>query len=80
MDNNQWVLAYSYYLKAFAEMTFLAAKRRGIRLKDDFDQNDDRYTLEFFERKAKTSLQKCLVQLESLNEQESDHPYPYPGL
>jgi len=33
---SSWNLAYAYYLKGFAEMTFLVAKRSGIKLKDDF--------------------------------------------
>lgn len=67
MNSGSFALAYAYYLKAFAEMTFLAAKRQGLKLKDDFvGEKDGEYSLEYFEVKAKTSLHKCEAILERL--------------
>ena len=67
-DSNGWNLAYAYYLKAFAEMTFLMAKRKGIKLVDDFSQAEGTYDLQFFTRKASTSLNKCLINLNQVGE------------
>ena len=36
-----YTLAYSYYLKALAECTFLAARRQSINLAEDFDNEED---------------------------------------
>jgi hypothetical protein len=60
-----WNLGYSYYLKAFAEMTFLAARKQGVVLQEDFSKNvdGDGFNLEFFKRKAQTSLEKCQLML-----------------
>lgn len=45
MNSGSFALAYAYYLKAFAEMTFLAAKRQGLKLKDDFvGEKDGEYS------------------------------------
>ena len=54
-------LAYSYYLKAFAECTFLAARKQGITLAEDFDTEEDGqlYDAAFFGRKARSSLAKA---------------------
>lgn len=54
-----WQLAYAYYLKAFAEMTFLSARKLGVTLKEDFDKFEGDFNAEFFKRKASTSLAKC---------------------
>lgn len=52
LDESQqgyWVLAYCYYLKAFAEMTFLAARKQNISLKEDFEQQEElEFDLAFF--------------------------------
>ena len=65
-----WLLAYVYYLKAIAELTFLHARKQGIRLKEDFSQEDaNSYDTEFFTRKATTSLDKCLVHLQRAGEE-----------
>jgi len=54
-------VAYSYYLKAFAECTFLAARKQGITLAEDFDTEDDGqvYDAAYFTRKAQSSLGKA---------------------
>ena len=54
-------MAYAYYLKAFAECTFLAARRQNITLQEDFDTEEDgqTYDQEFFKCKARTSLAKA---------------------
>ncbi len=62
-DVSQWNLAYAYYLKAVGEMTFLMAKRQNVKLKDDFTQAEDKYNVDFFAYKARTSLTKCLNNL-----------------
>lgn len=66
MEGVSFGLAYAYYLKAFAEMTFLAAKRQGLKLKDDFspDEQQGDYSQDYFERKSRTSLTKCMSILE----------------
>jgi len=40
-QNAYYALAYCYYLKAFAECSFLAARRQGIMLAEDFDTEED---------------------------------------
>ncbi len=54
-----WQLAYAYYLKAFAEMTFLSAKRMGVTLKEDFDASEGEFDAKYFQTKASSSLMKC---------------------
>lgn len=56
-----YTLAYAYYLKAFAECTFLAARRQDITLAEDFDTEEDgqSYDQDFFRKKARTSLAKA---------------------
>lgn len=54
-----WQLAYAYYLKAFAEMTFMSAKKQNIALKEDFDPSDGDFDAIYFERKAIRSINKC---------------------
>ena len=56
-----YTLAYAYYLKAFAECTFLAARRQNITLAEDFDTEEDgqSYDQDFFRKKARTSLAKA---------------------
>ena len=55
-----YALAYAYYLKAFAECTFLAARRQGITLAEDFDTEEDgqAFDADYFRKKARTSLRK----------------------
>lgn len=55
-------------MKAFAEMTFLMAKRKGIKLQDDFSEAEGSFDLKFFTRKASTSLNKCLINLQQVGE------------
>lgn len=69
-EASSWHLAYAYYLKAFAEMTFLVAKRSGLKLKDDFTAADGNYDEQFFTTKASTSLRKCLTNLEAVGESQ----------
>lgn len=38
--NAYWTLAYAYYLKAFNEMTFIAARKQNIVLQEDFKASD----------------------------------------
>ena len=54
-------LAYAYYLKAFAECTFLAARRQNIILQDDFneEQDADTFNQKYFYTKATSSLTKA---------------------
>ena len=56
-----YTLAYAYYLKSFAECTFLAARRQGITLAEDFNTEADSqvYSADFFRTKATTSIQKA---------------------
>ena len=56
-----FALAYAYYLKAFAECTFLAARRQGITLAEDFDTEDDgqAFDADYFRKKARSSLAKA---------------------
>ena len=56
---SDWQLAYAYYLKAFAEMTFLNARKLGVTLKEDFDPSEGDFGEKFFQLKAKTSISKC---------------------
>ena len=58
-----YALAYAYYLKAFAECTFLAARKQGITLREDFDDEEDGqvYDLAYFQRKSAASLDKALT-------------------
>lgn len=55
-----FMMAYAYYLKAFAESTFLAARRQGLTLQEDFadEENAEMYDLSYFTRKAKKSIGK----------------------
>lgn len=69
-EASNWHLAYAYYLKAFAEMTFLVAKRSGLKLKEDFTAADGNYDVEFFTNKASTSLRKCLKNLDTVGERD----------
>lgn len=70
-EASKWHLAYAYYLKAFSEMTFLMAKRMGIRLKEDFTAADGNYGEDYFKIKSKASLTKCLQNLEIVGESQS---------
>jgi hypothetical protein len=54
-----WQLAYAYYLKAFAEMTFLSARKMGVTLKEDFDATEGDFNAKHFAEKAMSSLKKC---------------------
>lgn len=56
-----YTLAYAYYLKAFAECTFLAARRQGLTLAEDFENEEDGavYNEVFFRKKATASLTKA---------------------
>ena len=56
-----YTLAYAYYLKAFAECTFLAARRQGIVLAEDFNNEEDGavYDESYFRKKAISSLHKA---------------------
>jgi len=56
-----WTLGYAYYLKAFAEMTFLAARKLGIVLQEDFKASEGEadYNLDYFRTKAGATLRKC---------------------
>lgn len=54
-----WQLAYAYYLKAFAEMTFLSARKMGITLKEDFDATEGDFGVQHFTKKASMNLKKC---------------------
>lgn len=58
-------LGYAYYLKAFAEATFLAARRQGLTLQEDFKGEVDAedYKEAYFFRKVNSSLRKCASQL-----------------
>lgn len=53
-------------------MTFLAARRQNITLKEDFNQKSEvEFNEEFFLRKAGTSLSKCLIMLEKSGQSDS---------
>lgn len=56
-----WTLGYAYYLKAFAEMTFLAARKLGVVLQEDFkvSEGEGEFNLEYFRTKAGATLKKC---------------------
>jgi hypothetical protein len=45
---SSWQLAYAYYLKAFAEMTFLSARKMGVVLKEDFDPSEGDFDAKHF--------------------------------
>lgn len=58
-DANTYLLGYAYYLKARAEHTFLEARKQGIRLKEDFsDQESKMFTADYFKTKAARSCDK----------------------
>ena len=63
---SSWQLAYAYYLKAFAEMTFLSARKMGVALKEDFDPSEGDFDAKHFQAKASSSLKKCRRALVSL--------------
>ena len=69
-----YALAYCYYLKAFAECTFLAARRQGITLAEDFDNEEDGqvYDSVFFQKKAQSSLSKAKIALWHARDTEGD--------
>ncbi|CDW90850.1 tetratricopeptide repeat-containing protein [Stylonychia lemnae] len=53
-------LGYAYYLKAQAESTFMQARCQGIRLEDDFDEEDEKVMdVDYLHDKAKNSFEKC---------------------
>jgi len=58
------LLGYSYYLKARAELTFLEARKQGIKLKDDFsDAEAKMFTAQYFKKKATKSIESSLIAL-----------------
>jgi hypothetical protein len=65
-------LAYSYYLKAFAEATFHAARKQNLVLQEDFtgEIDADMYKEAYFFKKVTASLNKCATQLAQAGEQE----------
>ena len=68
------MLGYAYYLKAFAECTFMAARKQGITLQEDFDEeaDADSFDFTFFLSKAKTSLSKSRKALIQSGDSEGD--------
>ena len=64
-------LAYCYYLKAFAEMTFYSARKMGFVLKDDFAVSDAEFNQAYFFKKAQTSIKKCKTAILISNESHS---------
>jgi hypothetical protein len=67
-----WTLGYAYYLKAFAEMTFLAARKLGVVLQEDFkaSEGEGEFNLEYFRIKAGATLKKCTNMLKLAGEGE----------
>lgn len=39
-EDTQFMLGYAYFLKARAEQTFMEARKQGITLKEDFNQQE----------------------------------------
>ena len=51
-------------------MTFLAARKQGVTLQEDFtgEEDGEGFDLEFFKRKSQTSLEKCKHMLDLCGE------------
>jgi hypothetical protein len=61
-EHHTFLLGYSYFLKAKAELTFLEARKQGIVLKDDFSaQESQLFTVVYFHGKAHKSLNKSAI-------------------
>lgn len=70
-------LAYCYYLKAFAECTFLSARMQGFTLAEDFDTEEDGqiYDETYFRSKIQNSLHKAKKALWSAHDPDGDLKY-----
>ena len=59
IERFHFMLGYAYFLKCRAELTFMEARKQGITLKEDFNmQESSLFNVEYFLKKAKTSIQK----------------------
>ena len=58
-EHQMFLLGYTYYMKAKAELTFMEARKQNIVLKEDFSEKESKmFTVEYFKAKATRSLAK----------------------
>ena len=54
-----FLLGYTYFMKAKAELTFMEARKQNIVLKEDFSEKESKmFTVEYLKSKAHKSLTK----------------------